>query len=250
MDREAQIRKQQGERLKAARLAAGYRSGREAALSNGWPESTYRAHETGSRTMGQDDADRYARRFRAAGARVTARDILFGASDETDHPEQSPHLVPVMGRVGAGATIEPEFDQVPPDGLFEVKLPFPVPDEMIGLEIEGDSMLPVYRAGDVIVVWREQRRGTEDFLGELAAVRTEDGRRFLKTIMRGSQRGLYRLESFNARPVEDVAIAWVGEIHVIVPARQVRHIDRAARSPVTRRQRVREREMLGTKRMV
>lgn len=158
--------------------------------------------------------------------------------------------VPVMGRVGAGATIEPEFDQVPAEGLFQVKLPFPVPDEMIGLEVEGDSMLPVYRAGDVIVVWREQRRSTDDFLGELAAVRTEDGRRFLKTIMRGSQRGLYRLESFNARPIEDVEIAWVGEIHVIVPSRQVRQVDRAVRTASARRQHARERETAGMKRLV
>lgn len=70
-------RREQGKRLKQARVDAGYRSAREAALSNHWPESTYRAHETGTRTIGQDDAERYAKRFRAAGARITARDILF-----------------------------------------------------------------------------------------------------------------------------------------------------------------------------
>src|ERR1700735_1317720 len=30
--------------------------------------------------------------------------------------------VPIMGRVGAGATIEPEHEQVPPEGLGEVDL--------------------------------------------------------------------------------------------------------------------------------
>ena len=33
--------------------------------------------------------------------------------------------VPIMGRVGAGASIEPEHEQVPPEGLGEVELPFP-----------------------------------------------------------------------------------------------------------------------------
>src|ERR1700710_3312519 len=35
--------------------------------------------------------------------------------------------VPIMGRVGAGASIEPEHEQVPPEGLGDVELPFPFP---------------------------------------------------------------------------------------------------------------------------
>src|SRR4026207_1101643 len=34
--------------------------------------------------------------------------------------------VPIMGRVGAGASIEPEHEQVPPEGLGGVELPLPV----------------------------------------------------------------------------------------------------------------------------
>src|SRR5246127_2207013 len=36
------------------------------------------------------------------------------------------NMVPIMGRVGAGAVIEPEHEQVPPDGLGDVELPFPL----------------------------------------------------------------------------------------------------------------------------
>ena len=39
--------------------------------------------------------------------------------------------VPIMGRVGAGATIEPEHEQVPPEGLGEVELPEDVVHETI-----------------------------------------------------------------------------------------------------------------------
>lgn len=137
---------------------------------------------------------------------------------------EDPASIPVMGKIGAGSAIEPDFDQAGEDGLFAVTLPFPVPDDMIGLQVEGESMLPKYDPGDVIVVWREQRRNTESFIGQLAAVRTEQGRRYLKTILKGSQSDLYRLESFNAKPIEDVSIQWVGEIHVIVPASQVKNI--------------------------
>ncbi len=57
------ISKEQGARLKMARRAAGYRSARDAALQHEWAESTYSAHERGSRTIGLDDAGRYARAF-------------------------------------------------------------------------------------------------------------------------------------------------------------------------------------------
>jgi len=72
------LRKAQGARLLAARKTAGFRSAREAALANGWAESTYRAHESGTRTIGQDDAEKYARRFRSRGADISAQAILFG----------------------------------------------------------------------------------------------------------------------------------------------------------------------------
>src|ERR1700760_5020189 len=50
--------------------------------------------------------------------------------------------VPIMGRVGAGASIEPEYEQVPPEGLGEVELPFPISGETIAFEVKGDSLLP------------------------------------------------------------------------------------------------------------
>src|SRR3984957_18956866 len=52
------------------------------------------------------------------------------------------------GRVGAAATIEPEHEQVPPEGLGEIELPFPIAEETIAFEVSGDSMLPKYENGD------------------------------------------------------------------------------------------------------
>lgn len=125
--------------------------------------------------------------------------------------------VSIMGKVGAGAIIEPDFDQVPPEGFSQVSLPFPIPDGMIGFEVEGDSMYPRYDPGDIIVVRKEQSRPTESFVGQFAAVLTADGKRFLKRIFAGTKKNLFRLESFNAPPIHDVVIVWVGEIHATVP---------------------------------
>lgn len=78
-----EIRKAQGRRLAVVRLAADLDSARKAALSCGWPESTYRAHENGSRTIGLNDARRYISRFQARGAKgFTAQWVLFGDDED------------------------------------------------------------------------------------------------------------------------------------------------------------------------
>lgn len=123
--------------------------------------------------------------------------------------------VPVMGYIGAGAEVMPEFEQVPPDGLKQVTIPFALPDEMIAFEVDGDSMWPVFKQGHIIVVYREQRKPLDAFFGLEAAVRTTDGRRFIKTITRGAS-GV-TLTSWNAAPIEDVHLEWIGEIFASLP---------------------------------
>jgi repressor LexA len=129
--------------------------------------------------------------------------------------------VPIMGRVGAGATIEPEYEQVPPEGLGEVELPFPIDEEIIAFEVAGDSMLPKYENGDIILVYREQRHPLSNFYGEEAAVRLKSGERYLKTIERGKSPTLVNLTSFNAKPINGVKLDWIGEICVTLPRGQI-----------------------------
>src|ERR1700720_3897422 len=132
--------------------------------------------------------------------------------------------VPIMGRVGAGAAIEPEHEQVPPEGLGEVQLPFPISEETIAFEVAGDSMLPKYENGYVIVVFRETRHPVSSFYGEEAAVRLKTGERYLKTIERGKSATVVNLSSFNAKPINGVKLEWIGEICVILPRGQIERL--------------------------
>ena len=95
---------------------------------------------------------------------------------------------------------------------------------MIAFEVRGDSMLPVYKDGHVVIVYREQRRSTSSFYGEDAAVRTSDGRRYLKTIMKGAP---ITLMSFNAGPIENVSLDWIGEIFAVMHRNQLKRVERA-----------------------
>jgi repressor LexA len=144
------------------------------------------------------------------------------------------NTVPIMGRVGAGATIEPEHEQVPPEGLGEVELPFPISEETMAFEVVGDSMLPKYENGDIIVVYRDQRHPLSSFYGEEAAVRLKSGERYLKTIERGKTAQVVNLTSFNAKPITGVKLEWIGEICVTLPRGQIERL-RAKASARSRR---------------
>ena len=134
------------------------------------------------------------------------------------------NAVPIMGRVGAGASIGPELEQMPPEGLGEVELPFPIAEETIAFEVVGDSMLPKYENGDIIVVYRDQRHPLTSFYGEEAAVRLKSGERYLETIERGKTGHVVNLTSFNAKPISGVKLEWIGEICVTLPRGQIERL--------------------------
>ncbi|GJE77751.1 S24 family peptidase [Methylorubrum suomiense] len=218
------IRKAQGQRLKAARKAAGYRSAREAALQNEWPESTFRAHEGGTRTIGQDDAERYAARFRFDGVEVTARGILFGDADASEQVISGAGTVGVKGLIAAGGVIETASEQIAEgDSLYEIAVPFPVEEGVIGFRVSGNSGYPKYDEDDVVLC-SKHGENPERLVGAYAAVITKTGDRYLKRILQGSKKGAYHLESFNAPLIMDARLRWASGIITTVHARHWRQL--------------------------
>ena len=280
--------KEIGNRLKAARKAAGFSSAKNATIALGISYPTYVAHENGNRGISRYALELYASRFNvttdwllsgrkdAAGNRYKRKideklsfimeatgwkqadlaeklsvaqasvsrwfagadprgehrdkiteiyNAITGKSEITRNTESlSKSYVPLMGYVGAGAKIEPDFGEMPSDGLGVVAVPFSIPADMVAFRVRGDLMLPVYREGHIIIVYRNQTKPLEAFYGEEAVVQTSDGRRFIKTIMRGAE-GV-NLVSWNARPMEGVKLKWIGEIFAVLPRQTLRHVDK------------------------
>jgi phage repressor protein C with HTH and peptisase S24 domain len=217
MTREEALKKRQGGRLRQARAGAGYRSAREAALANEWPESTYRAHEGGTRTIGQDDAERYAKRYRAEGVHVTAQSILFDDLPKEGEDERPRTTIPLGGYVGAGGRIDTSTEQREPGVEYEVALTTIVPDATVAYQVIGESMLPVFEP-NMVIVCRAHTTDPELHLGKRVVVGTSDGARLLKKLAEGTEPGRYNLESSNAETIRNVELAWVAHICAYIPA--------------------------------
>lgn len=161
------------DRLRQARIAAGYASAADAARAVGVPEPSYTAHENGSRGFKYDRAKLYSRRFG-----VSLEWLLSGrGTTETAQPLHNPNTEtdiqtrPLVGTVQAGVWQEP-FDI----GEVElVQLPIPsdrlVPGaEQFWFEIVGDSVNQFVGDGGRIFctsVW-DWARDTEDLFRRAA----------------------------------------------------------------------------------
>jgi phage repressor protein C with HTH and peptisase S24 domain len=192
------------ERLRIARQNAGFDNATDAARAFGWNENTYRSHENGERGLRLAIAERYAEAFE-----TSAGWLLTGEGEAEPKPEPK-NIVRLVGRIGAGAVIDSDLEQEPPDGFAEIEIPYPVPDGAVAFEIVGDSMWPRYDPGDIVICWKVAQTRTEAD-GWEAAVRLTDGRRYLKTIRRVSK-DRFDLVSHNASPILGVQIEWACKV--------------------------------------
>lgn len=179
--------------------------------------------ENGDRNLAVKHFDAFA-----AALGVAPRELV--AEEDTSET----HRVKVVGRIGAGAEILPEAEQVPPEGLFEIEIPFPVPDSTLAFQIEGESMWPRYDDKDVVLCWREGTNATE-IIGWEAAVRTSDGRRFLKRIVQGSRARHYDLESYNAPVIRNVKLEWVSKVQLVVRAGEWKQLGRTIQKRIAKK---------------
>lgn len=120
--------------------------------------------------------------------------------------------VPLLGFAEAGA--DGYFDDAgfpAGQGWEEIELPAGGPDEVYALEISGDSMRPVYRDGDRIIV----KPTAEPRRGDRVVVKTTDGEVMAKEVARVTAKRI-ELTSLNpdypGRTLDRKEIAWIARI--------------------------------------
>jgi phage repressor protein C with HTH and peptisase S24 domain len=196
-------RSQLRDRLKEARIKAGFETATDAAEAFGWKPPTYMAHENGSRGVPRQKLETYARAFK-----VPLLWLLTGQG-----PQETPNYAGIIGKIGAGAEI------IPVDGAMDlgrIELPgaFKTKNELVGFEVMGDSQYPVIRDGDVVFAGAATRE-PESLVGKECVVQIHDGPALVKTIEKGSEPGLFTLISANALPMRDVQLDWARKVEFI-----------------------------------
>lgn len=144
------------------------------------------------------------------------------AAEYLEEPAPQP-MVSIVGVVGAnpdGTVLYAEGQQtgdlvpVPPGGS----------GESVAVEVVGHSMRGV--ADDGSLVYYEDRHDppTEDMLGHPVVVGLDTGEVLIKRLLRGSEPGLYDLESSAAPLRSDARVLWAAHITAIIPPHQAKKI--------------------------
>lgn len=145
---------------------------------------------------------------------ATGTDIAHFLGYGDDHSQQSEpahRQIPLLGlaKAGSGGFFDDAGLPVGP-GWEEIEFPG-AGDNVFALEVNGDSMMPLYRNGDTIVVARDIpcRRG------DRVVVKTSDGEVMAKILYSKSSRSL-ELHSFNPdhanRLLSPAKIEWMARI--------------------------------------
>ena len=190
---------EQYERLKEARIAAGYGRAVDAALAMGVKLSTYTHHENGTAGLSRV-GQRYARFFG-----VSFEWLMTGRGAMKDKADAE-WSIPIDGLVGAGASVEMMSDTAAFDAPTEVALDLGV---LKGLLVRGESQWPRFMDGEIIL-YDPRPINPSELIGRYAVVQDLEGRRLIKLLRRGSREGTWTLESHNAPPEHNVRLiaAW------------------------------------------
>jgi transcriptional regulator with XRE-family HTH domain len=195
------------DRIRAIRKAHGLNQ-TEFAEAVGATQSTVTRWEKGSIPNGQ------ALQKIADFANTTV-ERLMGTDDLAATPG---NMIPVVGFVGAGASILPYDDFPKGDGLDHVERPPFVKGQVVAVEVRGDSLLPVAENGWRLIYAGDQSLVDSEILNRLCVVQLTDGRAMVKRVMRGSQTGCYHLLSTNAPMIENAQLEWAAPVKAIIPA--------------------------------
>ncbi len=178
-----------GRRLRALRLAKGLRQA-ELARRIGRHQTAIGPYERDEYTPSPDIVERLARALD-----TSPEYLLFGRD-----PRRS--TVPLVGRIGPGGLAHEV--ELGPLALDEAKL--------VGWRVADDTMAPVYRPGQVVLVARTAEPRPAAALGEDVLAELADGRRLLRRLLPGADPERFDLAAWNAPVLAGVVVTAVRRV--------------------------------------
>jgi Predicted transcriptional regulator len=162
------------------------------------------------------------RRFAAAEVDAIRRHLGYRL------PEDGSPAVAVAGRVGAGAKVDLVDAYEKGDGLYRVAVPEGISSRgIVAVEVEGDSMVPVYQPGTVLLYSRDTVGVPTEAIGKICVCEDTTGRAWVKVIRTGIEEGTFSLISLNpeAENMHGVRLAWAAPVKFSIPPEYVRKVE-------------------------
>jgi len=136
--------------------------------------------------------------------------------------------VAVAGKVGAGAKVPLVDAYAKGDGLYHVACPSELPHDVgiVGVEVEGDSMTPIYRDGDVLFYSRDTVGVPTEAVGAICVCEDANGDGWVKHVKPGTEPGKFHLISLNplVDNMFDVILKWAAPVKLAWPKALVERV--------------------------
>lgn len=155
---------------------------------------------------------------------ISAEEMLLiseitGFDLPSDKPDQP--IIAVAGRVGAGAEIDLIDAYAKGNGLYHVPCPPQLtPHGIVAVEINGDSMEPIYRQGGVVFYSRDVLGVPTEARNQICIAEDESGKVWLKHVRPNKDaEGLFDLMSLNpkADTIFGARLEWAAPIRLYLP---------------------------------
>lgn len=129
--------------------------------------------------------------------------------------------VPLVGYLTIGSAIVLPDNHTIGGGVAHVDAP-PIGDEtaLSAIRMEGDSMRPAYKNGDLIYYDSATQFNVAECIGDECVVRLANGEHLLAELQSGSIEGAYILIRHNAPPILNAEVVWAAPVAYVGKARK------------------------------
>lgn len=206
-----------GQKLKAARLAAGYRTAKQFADTHGIPQPTYALHEAGKRGLTRKRAEHYARLLDVRTEWLWTEEDDIPVGDNFSPGPAIRQYLPVISWVQAGAWAEVQ-EPIDPEDCELVPVFKHYSKHAFALRLNGDSMQAPdgvsFPTGSIICVEPEMRADNGSFV--VARRENDNEATFKQLIIDGDRKYLKPLNPRYPIILIDEPIVFCGVVRQLV----------------------------------